>query len=553
MQDYPWFKSYDPDVPHSLKPYPDMTVLDLLAKLVKERPDDALSIYQGREVSHREVEDHSNALAQALIAAGVKKGDRVICLFLNCPQSHIAFFAVWKAGGIVVPLNPLYTPFELERAIKTVDAKVAIIHSLWYAAIKGLQKNTNLHTVIATDIDTYGVKPLKKEGDSVKIEEGDIWWSSLIEKHKGASRPAVTVKKEDTALILFSGGTTGVPKGAMTTHHAIIITGSQHVAWTKSLIPAGARTMGVLPLFHAFGVYLAFGFCLILHTPQVLILNPRDMKNVVETIRDYKIESMAATPAMFVGILNYPDRKPEDVRSLKSATSGAAPLLTETKLQFEKLISGSVMEGFGMTETAIAGATTPAKGKWKQGSTGCPLPDVIMRIVDIETGEKELKAGENGELIIQAPNLMTGYWNSPKETAEVLRDGWLFTGDVGYLDEDGYLFLTSRKKELIKVGGFQVWPREVEEIIAMHPAVAEVAVAAVPDPKQGEAVKAWVVLKEGKEVTAEELHKFTREKLTGYKVPKYIEFRKDLPKTLVGKVLRRVLQEEEQAKASQSK
>jgi long-chain acyl-CoA synthetase len=255
---------------------------------------------------------------------------------------------------------------------------------------------------------------------------------------------------------------------------------------------------------------------------------------------------------MYIGILNYPDRQPEDIRSLTLVISGAAPLLTETKQQLEKLIGGVVGEGFGMTETAIAGASTPAKGKWKQGSTGCPLPDVIMRIVDVETGKKELKAGKSGEVLIKAPNLMTGYWNHPEETAEVLRDGWLYTGDVGYLDDDGYLFLTSRKKELIKVGGFQVWPRDVEEIIAMHPAVAEVAVAGVPDPKQGEAVKAWVVLNEGKEITAEELHKFTREKLTGYKVPKYIEFRKDLPKTLVGKVLRRMLQEEEQIKASKS-
>ncbi len=550
MTEYPWFKSYDPDVPHSLKPYPDMTVIDLLADLVKQRPDEALSIFQGREVSYREVEDHSNALARALIAGGVKKGDRVICLFLNCPQSHIAFFAIWKAGGIVVPLNPLYTPFELERSIKTVGAKVAIVHSLWYATIKGLQKNAGLQTIIATDIDTYGVKPAKREGDSVKVEDGDTWWSSLLEKYQGATRPAVEVKKEDTSLILFSGGTTGVPKGAMTTHHAIIITGNQHVAWYKSAFPPGEKVLGVLPLFHAFGVYVAFGFCLLYHCPQVLILNPRDMKNVVETIRDYKIVSLSATPAMYIGILNYPDRKPDDIRSLKLVSSGAAPLLTETKLELEKLIDGVVIEGFGMTETAIAGASTPVKGIWKQGSTGCPLPDVIMRIVDVETGEKELKAGQAGELLIQAPNLMTGYWDRREESAAVLRDGWLYTGDVGYLDDDGYLFLTSRKKDLIKVGGFQVWPREVEEVIAMHPAVAEVTVAGVPDPVHGEVVKAWVVLKEGHEITAEELHKFTREKLTGYKVPRFIEFRKNLPKTLVGKVLRRVLQDEEQTKTA---
>ncbi len=548
MVDYPWFKSYDPGVPHSLMPYPDITVLDVLAEADKNRPDKALSIYQGREVSNREVEEHSNALAQALIASGVKKGDRVICLFLNCPQSHIAFFAIWKAGGIVVPLNPLYTPFELERGITTVDAEVAIIHSTWYPTIKGLQPKTRLRTIIATDLDSYAVKPVKEEGDSVKLEQGDLWWADLLDKYKGASRPDVKVTKEDTALILYSGGTTGVPKGVMTTHNAIIITANQHLAWYRLMLEQGDRVLGVLPLFHAFGVYVAFGFCLLYHNPQVLILNPRDIKSVVDTIRDFQIASMAATPALYIAILNYAGRKPDDLRSLKLMSSGAAPLLTETKQELEKLIDGIVIEGFGMTETAIAGASTPVKGKWKQGSTGLPLPDVIMRIVDIETGEKDLPAGEPGELIISAPNLMRGYWNRPEETAESLRNGWLYTGDVGYMDEDGYLFLTSRKKDLIKVGGFQVWPREVEEVIAMHPAVAEVAVAGIPDPRQGEAVKAWIVLKNGSKITTDEIHNFTREKLTGYKVPRFYEFRQDLPKTLVGKVLRRVLQEEEAKK-----
>ena len=548
MVDYPWFKSYDPGVPHSLMPYPDITVLDVLAEADKNRPDKALSIYQGREVSNREVEEHSNALAQALIASGVKKGNRVICLFLNCPQSHIAFFAIWKAGGIVVPLNPLYTPFELERGITTVDAEVAIIHSTWYPTIKGLQPKTRLRTIIATDLDSYAVKPVKEEGDSVKLEQGDLWWADLLDKYKGASRPDVKVTKEDTALILYSGGTTGVPKGVMTTHNAIIITANQHLAWYRLMLEQGDRVLGVLPLFHAFGVYVAFGFCLLYHNPQVLILNPRDIKSVVDTIRDFQIASMAATPALYIAILNYAGRKPDDLRSLKLMSSGAAPLLTETKQELEKLIDGIVIEGFGMTETAIAGASTPVKGKWKQGSTGLPLPDVIMRIVDIETGEKDLPAGEPGELIISAPNLMRGYWNRPEETAESLRNGWLYTGDVGYMDEDGYLFLTSRKKDLIKVGGFQVWPREVEEVIAMHPAVAEVAVAGIPDPRQGEAVKAWIVLKNGSKITTDEIHNFTREKLTGYKVPRFYEFRQDLPKTLVGKVLRRVLQEEEAKK-----
>jgi len=273
---------------------------------------------------------------------------------------------------------------------------------------------------------------------------------------------------------------------------------------------------------------------------------------MVDTIREYKIAGVSVTPTTLIAILNYPDLKPDDLRSLTRVGSGAAPLMSETKHQFEKFISGPVVEGYGLTESGIVGATFPVQGRWKQGSVGIPLPDVVVRIVDIETGTKELKQGEIGEITIKAPQLMQGYWNRPEETAETLRDGWLYTGDIGYLDEDSYLFLTSRKKDLIKCGGFQVWPREVEEILMMHSAIAEVCVAGIPDPRQVEAVKAWVVLKEGKQATDEELHHFCREKITGYKVPRFFEFRKDLPKTLVGKVLRRILQEEEKTKGAKT-
>jgi long-chain acyl-CoA synthetase len=225
-------------------------------------------------------------------------------------------------------------------------------------------------------------------------------------------------------------------------------------------------------------------------------------------------------------------------------------LMLDTKVRFEQHISGRVAEGYALTESGMAMLTTPALGKWKEGSIGLPLPDTFIKIVDIEDSTKEMKQGETGELAIKAPQLMQGYWNRPEETKEILRDGWLYTGDIGYMDEDGYMFLTSRKKDLIKCGGFQVWPREVEEILSMHPDVAEVCVGGIPDPRQMEAVKAWVVLKEGHQVSAEDLQKFCREKLTGYKVPKQIEFRKELPKTFVGKILRRVLQEDEVKKPS---
>jgi long-chain acyl-CoA synthetase len=552
MKDYPWFKSYDPDVPHTLEPYPNITVMDQLAEYTKQRPDFPMAIFMKRELSYQELEDQSNALAHALIDMGVKKGDRVVVLFLNSPQVFVGYFAIWKAGAIVTPMNPLYTPFELEHAVQIVDAEVAIVHSLWYSTIKGFQPKTKLRKVIATDLDAYAVKPIKKEADGgTKLEAGDVWLSDLIEKYKGKGHPTVKVTKDDTALILFSGGTTGAPKGVMHRHHNMVIIGMQQYAWWKSRTNDWNDSMlGNLPMFHAFGCFVAFGVYFQAHMPQVLVFNPRDMKGVIELVKEYKIASISATPSMLIALLNSPDRGPDDFKTVNRASSGAAPLMTETKLAFQKLIDpkGVLVEGYGMTESAIAGSCTPVEGKWKQGSVGCPYPDNIFKIVDLETGTRELPIGEDGELCIKAPQLMQGFWKNPQETADAMRDGWLYTGDIAHLDEDGYMFITSRKKDLIKCGGFQVWPRDIEDVIMMHPMVVEACVGGIPDPRQGEAVKAWVVVKEGCDVTADELQKFCREKLTGYKVPRFYEFRKDLPKTMVGKVLRRVLQEEEKSK-----
>jgi len=546
MAEHRWFKHYDPGVPHTLEPYPPITLLDVLADAVGARPEYPMLIYQGREVSHREIEDHSNALAGALIACGVKKGDRVALLFLNCPQSFIAFFAVWKAGAIVVPLNPLYTPSELERSVNDVEAEVALVGGLWYPTVKSFQPSTKLRLTVVTDLDTYSQATMKKEGEAFELEAGDWWWSDLIAKHLGTARPDVKTAIHDTAVILFSGGTTGIPKGVMGSHHSLIITGMQATSWFRGLAtPWEDRMLVPLPLFHVFGIYSAFGVALMDHLTMVLILNPRDVKNVVETIRDFKVATMAVAPTMLIAMLNYPDLKPDDLKSLRRTASGAAPLMTETKQSFEERISGPITEGYGLTEGTLAMTATPARGVWKQGSVGIPMPDVEIRVVDIETGFNDMAPNEPGEVLIRAPQLMQGYWGRPQDTAEAIRNGWLYTGDIGYLDVDGYLFLTSRKKDVIKCGGFQVWPRDVEEILSMHPAVAEVCVGGVPDARQIEAVKAWVVLKEGEEATAEELREFCRKRLTGYKVPRYIEFRKSLPKTLVGKVLRRILQEQE--------
>ncbi len=545
MKDYIWFKSYELGVQYSLAPFPEITVLDILADSLKQKPDFPMVSFEGKEVSYQIVEENSNALAKALIANGVKKGDRVICLLLNCPQSYIAFFAIWKAGAIVVPLNPFYTPFELERSINDVEAKVAIVGSTYYQTVKSFQPRTTLKLIIATDLETYLKFPIEKESSSVKLVKGDLWWTDLIKNYMTTSRPRRKVRPSDTALILFSGGTTGIPKGVMCSHHSLVITAMVHREWYKSVIVEWQdKALIPLPLFHSFGVYVSFGSFLLCHTTQVLVQNPRDIKKLVDTIRDNKVAAFSVTPTTLIAILNYPDLKPDDLRSVTRVGSGAAPLMAETKHQFEKLTKGPIVEGLGLTESGIIGATFPVKGKWKQGSVGVPPPDVEIRIMDMETGTKKLGYGEIGEIIIKAPQLMQGYWRRPEETAEILRNGWLYTGDVGYMDEEGYIFLTSRKKDLIKCGGFQVWPREIEEILMMHPAVAEVCVGGIPDPRQVEAVKAWVVLKAGRRATVDELQQFCREKLTGYKIPRFIEFRNELPKSMVGKVLRRILQDE---------
>lgn len=551
MSDYLWYKSYDPGVPHTLEPYPKKTILDVIEESCKERPDHPMLIFQEREMSYKEVVDESNAMAAALAGMGVKKGDRVAVLFLNCLQEYIIFFAVWKIGAIVVPLNPLYTEFELENRLKDVDPDVAVVLNLWYPVVKRLQKTTTVKKVIVTEFDDYTTK--NKEKAASAIEPGDYWWMDLTRKYAGSKAPGLDIKPEDTSMILFSGGTTGTPKGVMESHHSLVITGMQVAAWFKAVSRGWDEMFLVpLPLFHSFGIYASFGMAMVQHNVSVLIANPRDIKGMVETIKKQKITNMGAAPTMFISLLEYPDLKMGDLKSLRMATSGAAPLMRETKIKLEEHISGPVAEGYALTESGMAMLTTPALGKWKEGSIGLPLPDTIIRIVDIETGTRELKQGETGEIIMKAPQLMQGYWNRPKETAEILRDGWLYTGDVGYMDDEGYIFLTSRKKDVIKCGGFQVWPREVEEILMTHPAIAEVCVGGIPDPKQMEAVKAWIILKEGQSATQEELQKFCREKLTGYKVPRVMEFRKDLPKTFVGKVLRRVLVEEETAKSKQA-
>ena len=358
---------------------------------------------------------------------------------------------------------------------------------------------------------------------------------------------------EDQAIFLYTGGTTGTPKAAVGTHQALLVTATQVNAWFGELLVEWQDVvMGHMPMFHALGSVAVLGASLLGHYPIALVPNPRDLDDLVATIQKVRPALLPGVPTLYIALMRHPKIQSGqvDLKSVKLCFSGSAALMVETKDRFESLTGGRIVEGYGLTESMVAAVVTPVFGTYKPGSVGMPLPDVSVRIVDADTGAEELPTGEVGEILMQAPQLMRGYWQRPDETAIAIREcpasgeRWLFTGDLGYMDEDGYLFIVDRKKDLIKPSGFQVWPREVEEAIASHPAVAEVGVAGIPDRLRGEAVKAWVVLREEQQVSGAEIRGYCRERLAAYKVPKRVEFRDSLPKTHIGKVLRRELARE---------
>ncbi|NOZ70844.1 MAG: long-chain fatty acid--CoA ligase [Chloroflexi bacterium] len=556
---YPWLKSYDSGVPATLKPYPHKTLLDIVAETARERPQHPAFLFKGARISYARLQRESQTFASALADMGIKPGDRVALLIPNSPQFFIAQFGAWKAGAIVSPLNPLYTERELKHALNYVGARTAVVLTPFYAKLKALQAETPVQRVIATNIKEYlpGVLRLlftlfkeKKEGHRISLERGDTWMQDLMRDHRDAPLPDVTIKPEDPALLMFTGGTTGLPKAAINTHQGLIMTGMQIKAWFGELLVDWEDIiLALMPMFHIYGQAGIATTGFLGHHPLALVPNPRDMDDVLATIRKNRPAFLPGVPTLFIAMMNHPDVQAgkADLSSLKLNIAGAAPLLYEIKQRFEKLTGGRMAEAYALTETTCTGAMTPVLGRYKPGAVGLPFPDVELRIADLETVERKLPLGETGEILIHAPQLMIGYWNLPEETAKTIReiDGkrWLCTGDIGFLDEDGYLHIVDRKKDLIKPSGFQVWPREVEEVIASHPAVVEVGVVGVPDEYQGEAVKAWVVLQPGQTLTAKELKDWCRQHLAAYKVPRYVEFCSDLPKSTVGKVLRRMLRE----------
>ncbi len=554
----PWLEHYDTGVPPSLEPYPSRTLLDYVSETASQRPNHPALLFRGTKLSYGELERLSDACASGLAALGVHRGDRVALVIPNCPQFVIAELGVWKAGAVLFPLNPLYTGHELLEPLADSGAEIAIVLTPYYARIKDCQPHCSVKRVIATGIKEYLPPALRllfslfKErstGHRIAIEDGDYWFQDLIRSHARNPRPESPPGPDDPAVMLMSGGTTGTPKAVVGLHRSLTAAGLQLHAW---LSPGSSDwedgVMLPLPLFHVYACAGAQSYAFVGRNPLVLVPNPRNLDDVLATIEKVRPAFIGGVPTLFAALLNHPRVRGRkvDFSSVRTSFSGAAPLLAETKRRFEELTGGRIVEGYSLTEAMMACTANPLNGVNKIGSVGLPLPDVEVAIVDSDAGEAFLDAGEVGEVILRAPQLMAGYWDRPEETARALRfhggdRAWLHTGDLGYVDRDGYLFIVDRKKDLIKTSSYQVWPREIEEVIATHPAVAEVGVAGVPDAVKGEVIKAWIVCRPGMSVTADGMRAYCRERLAPYKVPAQVEFRADLPKTMTGKVLRRAL------------
>jgi len=551
MKEHPWFKRYDKGVPRTID-YPAVPLYYFLEESARKYPDKPCTIFKGATISYKEMDLLTDKVAAALAALGVKKGDRVGVFMPNTPQFVMAYFGILKAGGVVVATNPLYTPPEIEHQVNDAGVEIMLVMSNFYEKMKVAQPKTKIKTLIVTNLKEtlppilrvlFTLVKEKKGGFRVELKPGDIWFQDLLAKYSPSDRPKMDIGPDDTALFQYSGGTTGISKGAIAMHRNLVANALQIKSYMPDLSEGNELVLMAIPLFHVYGMVAGMLFAMAAGSSMVLEPDPRAMKDILGDIQKLRPTIYPGVPAMYNAINNNADVQAGkyDVSSIKACISGSAPLMRETKEKFEALTGGKLVEGYGLSEAPTATHCNPVHGENRTGSIGLPLPDVDAKIISLDDGKTEMPIGEIGELVVKGPQVFKGYHNMPTETANTLRDGWLYTGDIARMDEDGYFYIVDRKKELIKPGGYQVWPREVEEAISANPKVLEVGVAGIPDPYRGETVKAWVVVKPGETLTEDEIKAWCKERLAAFKVPTHIEFRSELPKTTVGKVLRREL------------
>jgi long-chain acyl-CoA synthetase len=547
----PWLDHYDKGVPRQLS-YPAVTVPQMLEDAARRFPRAACLLYAEHQLNYAQADKMANRLAAALAGLGVKKGDRVGLLLPNLPSFVLAYFAILKLGGIVVAINPQYTSREITQRLTDSELSILFALSDLYPVVKAAQAGTALRTVIVVEKDDpFSVTPAPLSPlpfpQTVEGEKsgnlGDVLLRDLLAGPEPTKIPSAGLHPDDWALFQYSGGTTGEPKAAIASHRNLIANVCQFRSWLVNTTNGQETFLVAIPLYHVYGMVLGMLLAIYMRSAMVLIPNPRDLDNLLASLVRYRATIYPGVPTLYQAIIQHPGVQAGqfDLRSIKAYISGSAPLLPSTKARFEALTGGKLIEGYGLSEAPTATHCNPILGENRPGSIGLPLPDVDCRIASLEDGLTPLPAGEAGELLIRGPQVMVGYHRQPEATQEALRGGWLHTGDIARMDADGYFYIVDRKKDVIKPGGLQVWPREVEEQIQAHPQVLEAGVAGIPDSHRYETVKAWVVLKPGQTATAEEILAWCRARLAAFKVPTEIEFCPALPKTGVGKILRREL------------
>ena len=555
-EDKPWLKSYEEGVPEFVD-YEELCMPDYLDRSARDFPEMDALIFQGYRLKYKGLKDMVDRFATCLTDFGVKKGDAVAILLPNVIPCVAAYYAIMKVGGITVMNNPLYSDVELEHQFNDSGSKVLITLDLLGNRMIDLRPKTKIKEIIYTSIGDYLPFPksllfplvAKKKKLAADVKEAaDVYkWKDCIAKY-AANPPSVKLDFEGVAMYQYTGGTTGVSKGVMLTH-ANLSKQVQHLAaWFPKFERAAERMLGALPFFHVFGLSTTMNFSIHMAWTDILVPKPQT-EPLLEAIGKFKPTFAPLVPTMYVGMVNHPDIRKTDMSCIKGCFSGSAPLPVEVITDFEKVTGAVIVEGFGMTETTPVTHVNPfAGGARKVGSVGLPISDTLCRIVDLDDGVTDMPAGEPGELIVKGPQIMKGYKGMPEETANTLRDGWCYTGDIATMDEDGYFYIVDRVKDMIITGGFNVYPRDIDEVFYENPKVQEACSIGIPDPKRGENVKVFVVLKEGETATEKEMIDFCKDKLATYKLPTEVEFREELPKTNIGKILRKDLRKEELAK-----
>ncbi|GKU81513.1 long-chain-fatty-acid--CoA ligase [Niallia sp. NCCP-28] len=548
-----WLKVYPKSIAKNVY-YRAETLQQLLKNAAKEYPKHKAIHFMGQELTFKELYKKAQKLAAFLQQQGLKKGDRVAVMLPNSPQTVISFYAILLAGGIVVPTNPLYKARELHFILQDSGAKMIIALDLLYTNVQSAKVGTKLEKVIFTSIKDflpfpknllYPIVQKKQQGKLPKITENQSTYllRNILKKQAGDIIEYPVDFEEDIAIIQYTGGTTGFPKGVMLTHQNLIANTSMCRQWLYQMKKGEEKMLGLMPLFHVYGMMTVMVLS-VMEIYKMILLPKFDAETTLKTIHKQKPTVFPGAPTIYIGLLNHPDISKYNLSSIKGAISGSAPLPVEIIERFQAKTGGKLVEGYGLTETS---PVTHVNFLWDheivKGSIGVPWPGTDAAVFSEKTGGK-LPPGEIGELGIKGPQVMKGYWNNPKETAHVLKDGWLLTGDLCYMDEKGYFYIVDRKKDTIIAGGFNIYPREVEEVLYEHPEIEEAAVVGIKDDYRGETVKAVIVLKKGSTVTEDELNQFMRQKIASFKVPRVYEFRTELPKTAIGKVLRRELKEE---------